>query len=172
MDTIQELQNFRTRLIQDINIMFDSMILKLREEQDNSGSVRVTAEVREYESIYPLAGVPGIFKGKKPTGVRFPDGTRVDVPTWKRGVEVILQRCINIPEKHDKLLLLRGKVSGRARVLISERADGMRSPLKIEDNLYVETHYDTETLLKILTTRILDVIGYDYRDITITVRND
>ena len=48
----------------------------------------------------------------------------------------------------------------------------MRSPLKIEDNLYVETHYDTETLLKILTTRILDVIGYDYRDITITVRND
>ena len=105
MDTIQELQSFRTRLIQDINIMFDSMILKLREEQDNLGSARVTAEVREYESIYPLAGVPGIFKGKKPTGVRFPDGMRVDVPTWKRVVEVILQRCINIPEKHDKLLL-------------------------------------------------------------------
>lgn len=41
MDTIQELQNFRTRLIQDINIMFDSMILKLREEQDNS-SYRTT----------------------------------------------------------------------------------------------------------------------------------
>ena len=34
----------------------------------------------------------------------------------------------------------------------------MRSPVKIGEALFVETHYDTETLLRILTTRILDEV--------------
>ena len=46
----------------------------------------------------------------------------------------------------------------------------MRSPLQIEENLFMETHYDTETLLNILTTRILSPIGYDYSAISVTVR--
>ena len=66
---------------------------------------------------------------------------------------------------------LRGKVSGRNRVLLGKSAENMRSPVKIDDELYVETHYDTETLLRILTTRILDPVQYDYSRITITVRN-
>ena len=33
MDTIQELQNFRTQLIQEINVAFDTMIQNLRTEQ-------------------------------------------------------------------------------------------------------------------------------------------
>ncbi len=66
MDTIKELQNFRTELIQDINVRIDRIIQQLRTEQD---SVERIAEVREYESIYPLTASTGIFKGKKPTGV-------------------------------------------------------------------------------------------------------
>ena len=46
----------------------------------------------------------------------------------------------------------------------------MRSPVQIDEALYVETHYDTETLLRILTTRILDEVGYDYSKIKIAVR--
>lgn len=169
MDTIQELQNFRTQLIQEINLYFDGMIQKLRTEQMPNSSV---AEVREYESIYPLSATTGIFKGKKPTGVRFPDGTRVDVPTWKKVVEVILQRCNSNPSNHRELEKLCGKVSGRERVFLANKCDNMRSPIEIDHNIFVETHYDTETLLRIITTRILDPIQYDYSGITIAIRND
>lgn len=170
MDTIQKLQNFRTQLIQEINVTFDSMIQELRERPDeNTGTA---AEVREYESLYPLTAATGIFKGKKPTGVLFPDGTRKDVPTWKKVVEVILQRCNEGSENHRALMELRGKVSGRDRVFLGAKGENMRSPLKIDKDLYIETHYDTETLLRILTTRILEAIQYDYSGITITIRNN
>lgn len=168
MDTIKELQNYRTQLIQEINLFFDGMIQNLRMEQTPNETV---AEVREYESIYPLTAATGIFKGKKPTGVRFPDGTRIDVPTWKKVVEVILQRCNNVPAKHKELKNLCGKVSGRERVFLASQPDNMRSPIEVDDNIYVETHYDTETLLRILTTRILEPIQYDYTGITIAIRN-
>ena len=65
---------------------------------------------------------------------------------------------------------LRGKVQGRNRVLIGSETGKMRSPVQIDEALYVETHYDTETLLRILTTRILDEVGYDYSKIKIAVR--
>lgn len=169
MDTIQELQNFRTQLIQEINVTFDRMIQNLRTEQAPTGQV---AEVREYESLYPLTAATGIFKGKKPTGVRFPDGTREDVRTWKNVVKVILGRCNKVLTNHKNLENLCGKVAGRERVFLAARPDGMRSPLKIDDKIYIETHYDTETLLRILTTRILEPINYDYSGITLTIRND
>lgn len=74
-------------------------------------------------------------------------------------------------EKYKKQLeSLAGKESGKKRILLAETGDGMRSPLQIEENLFMETHYDTETLLNILTTRILSPIGYDYSAISVTVR--
>ncbi len=171
MDTIQILQNYRTQLIQEINLKFDEMIQQIREEQTTGTNAAISETVREYESIYPLTASTAVFKGKKPTGVRFPGNIRQDVPTWKKVVETILIRCNRNPECHQKLMDLRGKVSGRNRVLLGKSAENMRSPVKIDDELYVETHYDTETLLRILTTRILDPVQYDYSRITITVRN-
>ena len=46
----------------------------------------------------------------------------------------------------------------------------MRSPLKIDRGLYMETHYDTETLLKIMLTRILEPVNYDYSGIRVVLR--
>ena len=153
------------------NLKFDEMIQQIREEQTTGTNAAISETVREYESIYPLTASTAVFKGKKPTGVRFPGNIRQDVPTWKKVVETILIRCNRNPECHQKLMDLRGKVSGRNRVLLGKSAENMRSPVKIDDELYVETHYDTETLLRILTTRILDPVQYDYSRITITVRN-
>ena len=59
---------------------------------------------------------------------------------------------------------------GRNRVLLGSEKGQMRSPVKIDEALYVETHYDAETLLRILTTRILDAVGYDYGRIQISVK--
>ena len=63
-----------------------------------------------------------------------------------------------------------GRVSGKKRALLASSDEGMRSPLPIGGGLFLETHYDTETLLNILMNRILRPIGYDYSAIRVTVR--
>lgn len=168
MDKIQMLQNLRNELIQSINLQIDEIILQLRNEQEPTERLEV---LPVYESWYPLTAAAGIFKGKKPIGVKFRNGTYIDVPTWKRVVEVILKNCVENEEYKRRLMRIRGRITGRNRVLLDSRPDMMRSPLKIDEELWVETHYDTESLLRILTTRILEVIGYDYSDIAIAVRN-
>ena len=167
MDTIKELQNFKTQLIQEINIYFDHMIQNLQMEENATAAI-----VKKYEIMYPLSAASGIFKGKRPIGVCFPDGSRVEVPTWKKVVEEILKRCNELPDKHIEMERLCGKVLGRDRVLMASTPYGMRSPIEIDRNIYVESHYDTESLLRILVTRILDPIQYDYNGIVIVIRND
>jgi len=83
----------------------------------------------------------------------------------------MLSRCNADSEMHVALMNLRGKISGRERVILAKEADKMRSPMKIDDNLYFETHYDTETLLRTILTRVLDVVGYDYSHILVAVRS-
>lgn len=85
-------------------------------------------------------------------------------------MEAILQDCCKSSEKRQALMDLRGKIQGRNRVLLDNKIGKMRSPVKIDKALYVETHYDTETLLRILTTRILDEISYNYSKIRIAVK--
>lgn len=173
MDTVQELQILRAELIREIDDKIGQMLQKLKEEQAKSTQTqRAPKAAAVYESVYSLCVDPGIFKGKRPTGVIFPDGTREDVPTWKRAFEEILKHCNRTSEKHHALMELRGKLLGRNRVLLGSEEGTMRSPVKIDRALYAETHYDTETLLKILTTRILSVVGYDYSGIRIAVKND
>lgn len=81
-----------------------------------------------------------------------------------------LKDCCKDRDKHQALMDLRGKILGRNRVLLGSETGKMRSPIKIDEALYVETHYDAETLLRILTTRILDAVGYDYSGIRIAVQ--
>jgi len=134
-------------------------------------SRRVAPEVEHYESIYPLALDGAVFKGTKPTALLFSDTERIEVYTWKMVFCELLKRLNKDPEKHVELMNLRGKIAGRDRLLLSRDTTGMRSPHKVANNLYVETHYDTETLLRILTTRILDAVNYDYSGIFVAVRN-
>lgn len=172
MDMLYELQTIRAQLIQEIDASFEQLIQRLKDEQEQHSNAINTSTNESYESIYPLSAGPTIFKGKKPTGVIFADGRRADVPTWRKVVEEILHHCNSDQERHTALLNLRGRVSGRERVLLDKSKGNMRSPLRIDNKLYMETHYDTETLLRILMTRILDAVGYDYSGISVSIRND
>ncbi len=82
-----------------------------------------------------------------------------------------MKRCNDDAGKHAALMALRSRVQGRSRLLLGSGADGMRSPIKIDRGLYMETHYDTESLLRIMKTRILDAVGYDYSGIQVAIRN-
>lgn len=173
MDLVYELQRIRAQLIREIDTSFELLLQQLKAEQERpEAAAEGTGDVESYESIYPLSAGPGIFKGRKPTGVVFKDGRRVDVPTWKKVAEEILRQCNADQSKHAALLSLRGKVSGRERVLLDKTKGTMRSPLQIDKNLYMETHYDTETLLRIMLTRILDAVGFDYSGISVAIRNE
>ena len=128
-------------------------------------------DARSYESVYPLCMEPGFFKGKSVVAVILPDGVRQETPTWKKLSEAILKRCNDDAGKHAALMDLRNRVQGRSRRLLGNSAENMRSPIKIDRGLYMETHYDTENLLRILTTRILDEVNYDYSGIQVALRN-
>ncbi len=169
MDAILELQILREALIQEIDEKIEQMIKKLQNMPQELGANEHML-TRSFESIYPLNVGTGIYKGKRPTAIIFADCRRIESPTWKRVMEEILKDCCKNPENRQALMNLRGKVLGRNRVLVDSEPGKMRSPVKIEEALYVETHYDTETLLKILTNRILDKVGYNYSGIKIAVR--
>ena len=166
MNAIQEIQKVRSMLLKA-----DAVLTKLVEGMENpSVAVEMQPSSERYETVYPITVNPAIFKGTKPTAVMFYD-ERIDVSKWKKVAEEMMRRCNADSEKHVALMNLRGRISGRERVLLSKSGDDMRSPIKIDENLYIETHYDTETLLRTLMTRILDVVGYDYDGITVAIRN-
>ena len=167
MDVIREIHNTRDEIIDQVNMAFE----ELAERLINGAEPKEIRHRKHYESEYRLTSNPAIFKGKKPTMVVI-GGKRIEVRTWKMIVAEIMNHCNKDAEKHVELMNLRGKISGRERVILGKTGDEMRSPLMIDENLYLETHYDTETLLRTLMTRILDVIGYNYNDIIIKTRAD
>lgn len=169
MDVVLELQALREELVREIDEKIEQVIKKLQSE-NQAAPKNLYVRAKEYESVYPLSIGTGIYKGKRPTGIIFANGARTECATWKKVAEEILKDCCKDPAKHQALMDLRGKVLGRNRVLLGSEKGNMRSPVKIAEALYVETHYDAETLLRILTTRILDEVGYDYSKIKIAVR--
>ena len=71
----------------------------------------------------------------------------------------------------NKIFGLRDVLLGRVRTRVSKKKNQMRSPLKLCDELYIETHYDTETLMNLLL-EILDSISYDYNNIKVVIKNN
>ena len=65
-----------------------------------------------------------------------------------------------------------GKISGKQRQILGKSSDTMKSPLKVGESLYFEAHYDTESLLNIMMHRVLDVVGYDYSKIKVSIRSE
>jgi hypothetical protein len=164
---IQELESMRQRQIEMINADFDNLKCKL----EHLGEDMETDEVREMFLTLPLRSGASIFKGKKPVEVNFGSYT-VPAITWRQVVDVIFQEVIKSDDQKDALYKICDRVNGKTRTILSSDEHNMKSPLKIAENLYYETHYGTETLITVLTDRILKPIDYDYSRITITVRNN
>ena len=120
------------------------------------------------ERIYSLYTPPHYFVGTKPTAVIFGE-ERVDVKSWREVAYVVLKRCNE--EHSERLMYLRNKVAGKVRVIFADNPDNMRRPLKIADEMYMETHYGSQTLMYILVDLILKYTGFDYSNIKIIIKN-
>ncbi|MDR1565059.1 MAG: hypothetical protein LBS74_08895 [Oscillospiraceae bacterium] len=115
----------------------------------------------------PLSCATYHFVGKKPTAVIFSD-ERVEVKTWKQVFAVVLSRCNQ--QCHDQLMYLRNKVAGRDRLLLSDSPDGLRNPVKIDDDLYAASGYGSSTMMHILCNRILTPARFNFSGISVVLR--
>jgi len=165
VNIIQELENIRSQILET-----DAYLKGIIRKLENNSEIVEMQSAGNFETVYPITVNPAIFKGKKPTAVIFGD-ERVETGKWNKAAEEIMRRCNLDTEKHVALMNLRGKIHGRDRVLLAKEQGDMRRPAKIDENLYMETHYDAESLMRILLTRILDAVDYDYSDISVSTRN-
>ena len=163
MNIIDEIRQKQDDIILMINSVFDELVQKVsnlkESEIDNHNS---------FECIYPLTNTSG-FKGRKIIAVII-NGERTTTPTWKNAVGKIFEYVLSDQVYKRKMYELSDKVLGRKRTRLSSSQIDMKSPLKLADNLYLETHYDTETLMNLLL-QLLNEISYNYNNIKIAVKN-
>ena len=160
---IKEIRKKQNELIVMVNSTFDEIVKKVSLLDES-----VVREDNEYEVINPITNISG-FKGKKVIAIIL-DGRRITTRTWKTVVETILTNAIQDEIKKKKLENLCDRLLGRTRTRLSTVPENMRSPLKIDEKIYVETHYDTETLMNLLL-QILNEISYDYSNVKIVIKN-
>lgn len=153
------IKDSRTRMHQLIDKRFDELLDSI----ENGKSILPETE------ILSLSSPPFLFKGEKPSAIIM-NGNIIPTPTWKLVVTTILRACNNEPTMHNRLMELRGSVSGRSRYILSDCPKDMNVPLKIDDNLYFEGKFDSEYLIKMMTERVLKPIGFDYDKIDIVLR--
>jgi hypothetical protein len=160
---LSELEAVRTQLPGMVNGRIDSLIAKIKNGEAVDNNTLSAAEI-----VYPLSIDPAFFKGTKPTAVYF-GNEKVPVKTWRKAYTLILQRCVGIPEKREALMGLRNKINGRTRTILSDKPNGMNRPVEIADEVFIESFFDTEWLVRILTREILEVVRYDYSGISVSV---
>ncbi len=160
---VSDIRKKQDEIIMMINSTFDKIIRDVSSLEQNS-----PREEEQYEIIYPITNVSG-FKGTKVIAVIL-NNDRIKAPTWKTVVKIVLSEVIKDEDKKRRLYALREKILGRNRTRLSAVSDDMRSPLKLDEDLYIETHYDTEALMDLLL-KILNDINYDYSQIKIVIKN-
>jgi hypothetical protein len=154
-----EILNVRDSLINKINGEFDRLIAML----DMADAPAVL------DRTIPLTADPILFKRKKPIAILF-GREQVIASTWKMAYGLILSRCNQDPQCHDWLMSLRDEVGGAVRVFLTDSPGKLRNAVRIDEELYAETAYCVQTLMHILTSRILSPVRYDYSNISIIVR--
>jgi len=161
MNEIEEIKKACEALQSSINATFDRLFRILNSEE---------ASYMPTEHAYPFTADTNIFIGKKPAVVLFGE-ERVEADNWRKVYAAIMARCNADAKCHENLMNLRDKITGRDRVLLSRSPDGMRRPLKIDEDMYAEAMYGTGTLLYILRDRILAPAHFDYSGISIVLKN-
>ena len=172
MEHEQELTEQQRTALSQLEMLRSELHSMVDARVDGSIQRILTSSVLEESPTLPLHTDPSVFKGKKPEAVLFPNGQSVRTPTWKAAMLAILQDCNADPAKHTYLMELRGKVMGRQRTILAASPEKMHAPLEIDKGLYMESYYDTASLLYVLKNRVLDEVGYNYSGIRVQLRQE
>ena len=172
MEHEQELTEQQRTALSQLEMLRSELHSMVDARVDGSIQRILTSSVLEESPTLPLHTDPSVFKGKKPEAVLFPNGQSVRTPTWKAAVLAIMQDCNADPAMHTFLMELRGKVMGRQRTILAASPEKMHAPLEIDKGLYMESYYDTASLLYVLKNRVLDEVGYNYSGIRVQLRQE
>jgi hypothetical protein len=112
---------------------------------------------------------PHYFIGTKPTALLFGD-ERVEVKKWSDVYRLVYAQVNQDSQAHEDLMYLRNKAAGKVRVFISDRPDGMERPLKVDDDIFVESGYGVETMCHIMVDCILKYVRCDISNIRIILK--
>ena len=169
-DVLARLNALRTSLIREINRQINGIIRDGGADAPRRGTPVIRENpgqaIASGETMgIALYGDISTLRGTKPTLVRYGDEV-IPVTSWKRAFAAVLDICNREEHYHEALLAIRNETLGRSRKVIADSPQGMLSPLKVDDNLYIETNFSTEALLKLLRDRILNRIDFDSRNIT------
>ncbi|GHU90815.1 hypothetical protein FACS1894202_11240 [Clostridia bacterium] len=110
------------------------------------------------------------FIGRKPAAVLF-GNERIEVKKWTDVYRLIYERVNKDPKGHEDLMHLRNKAIGKVRVFVSDVGDGMKRPMKVGDDLYVENCYGVETSFHIMLNCVLRYVRYDISDVKVVVKS-
>lgn len=152
----------------EIHEMIDRKYDEFLERLSNGESLSDLME--EQPRVMSLANMPALFKGKKVDAVIFSDGRTVPVHTWKGAVTEILRDCNQNEAMHNRMLKLCDIVAGRQRIILGSNPNEMDVPLKIAEGIYFEGKFDTEYLIKMMRERVLKEVGYDYVNVSLSIR--
>ncbi len=72
-------------------------------------------------------------------------------------------------EKPDRLSDIVEDMQGRTRPIMAHTAEELKNPMRIGEGIYMESRYDTESLIHIMTKRIFNALDYDYSEIKIRI---
>lgn len=152
--SMQEIEQSRVQMHQLIDREYDLFLQKLLDGIDEQSGNPLFS----YTSI---AADPASLKGRKPLSLILPDGRELETHTWRQVVSGVLWHCNEDPVIHHRLMQMRDRVSGKQRIILGASPESMDVPLKLDDGLYMECKYDTETLLRVLRDRVLKDAGCD-----------
>lgn len=155
------------QILKNVGYSYWNVIIRCHDLQLNSPLDRIQAQDGR---LIPLLSAPGSFRGRKPMSVIL-RGRETAAYTWKEVAAAILRDCSSIPEYHNRLMKLRGRLHLRTRSLLEGTPDGMKAPVKISDNLYWECQYETEVLMRNIITHLIKDVGYDCQDIAVKCRD-
>ena len=172
MEHEQELTEQQRTALSQLEMLRSELHSMVDARVDGSIQRILTSSVLEESPTLPLHTDPSVFKGKKPEAVLFPNGQSVRTPTWKAAVLAILQDCNADPPMDKYIMELRGKIMGRQRTILAASPEKMHAPLEIDKGLYMESYYDTASLLYVLKNRVLDEVGYNYSGIRVQLRQE
>ena len=160
----QRKAEYLTRLRAELTFFVSSTLDNAMRQLDG------TSDTASTDMLVPIVIHPAFFKGRKPAETIFPNGEVVPTSTWKKFVLAIMADALQSESMRQILLSLRGRVWGRNRVILDASPKEMNQPLELCEGMYLETKFDTETLLYVLLERILHPIGYDPIGIRILLR--
>ena len=76
-------------------------------------------------------------------------------------VKQLLQDCNSEPKMHYGLVQLADTLYHDGRLLLGSNTEQMIEPIKIDDELYLESGFDNAKLLDIVKDKVFSPLGYD-----------